>query len=180
MVVVRQTIAVPVLETPVAPATVQIAFGVTVGFAVGVVVVVVGFGVVVVVEGFGVVGTGVVEVFTGSVAFVVGAFVGSVAFVVGAFVGAVDAAGIVLAGDLLGSVAAGLVVAGWLSSTAFGVTVAIGRMSDGPATLGCFGDSWGLTRGAAMAPTATSDRSPPPTMPSFTVRLNDCQRFSRR
>jgi hypothetical protein len=107
---VLQTIGLPVLETPVAPATVQIALGVTVGFAVADVVVFVGVGVVVVVvvvEGLGVVGCGVVDVFAGSVAVVVGAFVGSGALVVGALVGsAFGAPGIAVADVLLRSVVA--------------------------------------------------------------------------
>jgi hypothetical protein len=175
--VVLQTIAVPVLVTPVAPATEQVALRTTVGFAVADVVVFVGVGVVVVVEGFGVVGSGVVEVFTGSVALVVGALLGSVAFVVGALVGSVlVTAGTVFGGVLLGSVAVACAMgAGWLGSVALGTTRAVVRTSDVPENGRCLSGSEEATRGAAMAPTATSDRSPPPTMPSFTVRWKDFQ-----
>lgn len=175
---VLQTIAVPVLETPVAPATVQIALGVTIGLAV--VVVFVGVGVVVLVEGLGVVGA--VEVFTGSVTLVVGALVGSTALVVGAFVGSVfGAAGSVAAGVLLGSASLGLATgAGWLGSVIFVVTRTVDRISDDAVDGRCLSGSALVTSGAAIAPTATSDRRPPPTTPSFITRLNDFHRPSRR
>ncbi len=111
MTVVRQTIAVPVLETPVAPATVQIAIGVTIGFAVAEVAVVVGLEVVVVVDGVGVVGSGDVEAFAGWAAGVV-AWVGPV----------VGAAGIVVAAGLLGPVGAASAVDAWWPAVAFEVT----------------------------------------------------------
>jgi len=183
VVVVRQTSAAPVAETPVAPETVQIAFGVTVGFAEADVVDFVAVGVAVVVV---FVGCGDVDVFTGSVAFVVGALVGSaalvVAFVGSAFVGSVfGAAGRVLAGVRVGSEAAVFSVgAAWLGSVAFDVTRAVELACDDEANGRCFRGSEEATSGAAMAPTATRDRSPPPTMPSLMVRLNDANRPRRR
>jgi hypothetical protein len=166
---VLQTIALPVLVTPVDPAPEQKAPGVTVAGAAGLVVV----------ATFAAVVFGAAAVVFGAAAVV---FAGAAALVAGATVavaaGAVVAGGSVVAATLTEAGAGGGVAVAGLADVALGVVVAtVGLADELTLALGSFG-TWvaGVeVSGFAIAPTAPRLMTPPATMPILTFPLSAFQ-----
>jgi hypothetical protein len=153
--VVLQTMALPVLVTPVAPAVEQNAPGVTVALAAGAAVV------------------AFAAVVFGAAAVVFGALAVVAALVAGA-AGAVVAGAAVVAGTLGESDVAGAVVSGWVVVALVVTAAMVGRTVVDTLMLASFG-TCGLgveVSGFAIAPTAPRLMTPPAMMPILTLPLS--------